>query len=267
MIVLNRLLATFTVSVLTFTLSAQNVVDLAIARAEGPGLLDIDPGSFSFDNKSGFDYPTRTFTEWTLDPFQYIDIEFAVVRRQENTSGPIDGPEMLAFDKQVYNRSTLPYLDFHMEIGTGFGDDFVLSNDSDGLFFKHDPIPRDVNQWFNELQFDEPIDPDVLWFFPGERPDATGGGLVPSPGLLPQVDATGPSSIFWVGLQVPDNLFLVPTIEDLTELGISLDNYLPSVHEVAFFTVRQVPTPEPATNAAIVILGVAGFALWRRFRK
>ena len=133
-----------------------------------------------------------------------------------------NGNEMIAIDKFVFNNTGIDWDDFHMTLGMrGASGDFMESDETDDLYFKTDPAPINEGAIFtpgptfrNPPQFDEPVDPDNLWWM---------GGTLQS----------GLDTSFWLGLNIPDAKFL-----DLNGDGI----------EVAQITIRQhatVAAPNP----------------------
>ncbi len=176
----------------------------------------------------GFDTIDLEETATSLGPF---DIEISIVNQNSfMDDGFGNRVAMLAIDKKVTNFTPFKWTDFHFEIGTGVGENFVRSNEADQMFFKTDPAPiEELGVFKNPPMQDEPADPDALWWF--DDPPAY-------PGVFP-----GEMAQFWAGIQVPDNIDGV-------------------VDGMASFTIRQIVTiPEPGTllllTAGIVLLSVA----------
>ena len=156
------------------------------------------------------------------------DLEIKVTRSTGQT-----GNEMISIDKDVFNKTDIPWHDFHLTLGTGLGDNFVESGENDLLFFKTNPAPQDSTGQFALLGFDEPVDPDNVWF------KVNGTDFGPDPTMQNP-------AIFWLAMQVPDAFF--------------------GNDDMATFTLREHATiPEPATLAMLGFgLAAVGFVRRRR---
>jgi len=245
------------------TIATTAVVAMMGGAAANAGVTDIDvtqtSGDLLFanvtrtcfnkdDTKAHFKLDTLVVTEPISSLGQgssgghpgvaWWDLEIKVTRDtpKDAAGNEIDQDEMISIDKDVTNNTDLPWHDFHITLGTGLGDNFVESNETDFLFFKTDPNPpQEKSGQFKLLGFDEPNAPDNVWF------------KVNGPDF-------GPNSLlaanFWLAMNVPDAFF--------TPAGADV--------QMATFTVRQHATiPEPATLAMLGFgLAAVGFVRRRR---
>ncbi len=196
------------------------VGDIQVIQTEGDWSVDnqnfIPVGHLEFSTADVFE------TANSLNPFDLVI----------KVSGmPVGGLVTIAFDKHATNNTNVTWSDFHMELGTGVGPGFVLSDEIDQLAFVP-PAPIEMNGFFPVFTSDEPLPtgPDVLWYF---------GSLAP-----------GETAVWWLAIQVPDDIDGV-------------------IDGMATFTLRQQPTvaaPEPAA-LSLLAFGACGLLLRRRRRR
>ena len=180
---------------------------------------------------------------WTITGESYVPPSSPaqlVLTEEANDLGPFDivitadAPNgSVEFDlvKEILNETDAAWLDFHLMIGTGTADQFVVSSDSDQLWFygtnDGGTVPQETTgQFQNPPDEDDASAPDTLGWY-GSQP-------------------IGATSRFVVGIRAPDDI-------DGVDDG------------QAVFTVRQLATvPEPAT---LSLVGLGALALLRRRRR
>ena len=93
-----------------------------------------------------------------------------------------NGSADIAIDKDVENKTGIKWTDFHVDLGTGLGDNFVKSIGGDGLSFSTTPAPRDELGLLTNAKMTE------------DTVDFTGGSGIES----------GQRTAFWLGLVITD---------------------------------------------------------------
>ena len=225
------------------------VIGISAEIGDGPaaiGFQEFIPGT---DPQAKNNLDTLRFFEQVFAPggpigpvtnrgVAWWDVDISISRDASQNGG-----EMIAIDKFVFNNTGIDWDDFHMTLGMrDTSGDFMESDETDGLYFKTDPAPLNEGAIFtpdptfrNPPKFDEPVNPDNLWW--------KGGTL-----------ASGLDTSFWFGLNIPDAKFLDPDGDGI---------------EVAQITIRQhatVATPEPhAIPGTVTVLGL-GWLLLRKNR-
>ncbi len=136
------------------------------------------------------------------------DVEIEVTRSASDVNG--NRGVMISIDKDVTNNTNFHWTDFHMTVGRGVGPDFEESDEFDNLYFKTDPkpvleVPNNdfVDAFENPPEMDEPVAPDNLWWFAGNK-----AGQAP-----------GERTDYWLALNVPASAFSGP---DRTRTTITL---------------------------------------------
>jgi hypothetical protein len=144
---------------------------------------------------------------------------------------------MIAFDKDVFNRTRFRWTDYHMKLGMGLGPNFMESDELDFLSFKGNPAPMEKSGAFPMMPMvDEPVAPDNLWWLIDDT----------HPGVFP-----GQTPIFWLGINIPPTKFMIPPTGGPA---------------MATITLRQHATiPEPAA-AALAGMAIVAIGLLRRRR-
>ena len=185
------------------------VENLAILNAVDLRQMDVLISEVDFISVGHFSIPTIDFretigagiTDFPTPPsgpgqVAWWDVEIEVTRSTADVSE--NRGVMISIDKDVTNNTNFLWTDFHMTVGRGVGPDFEESDEFDHLYFKTDPAPvlevpnnNFVDAFENPPEMDEPVAPDNLWWFAGNKPG----------------QAPGERTDYWLALNVPASAF------------------------------------------------------------
>lgn len=213
------------------------VID-AFDIAAGPGLgaanvLELATPAPNNDNSDGSAPINAINIDKRFDKFGYIDMQFIVSNSRGTTEYFIDDV--------VTNNSGVKWWDYHFELGFGLGAGFVTSNLTDFLDFDApDRDPKPTSTDFTQLLHESnTIDwsKGMINFFP-------------NPGSV--------SRQFLLSIDVPDFSDEMPADAAIYDPAGAIVGYA--------FTLRQYPTPEPA-SMALAAVGLAALVALRARRR